>query len=113
MLINDGYALDGKIPAQGRFPQINLRFRPPLPEQVYAYLQAPRANGKESLRATVDLLLKHLESWDLAHGQGGERASVPLTRESLQRVPYQILERVAAHVITGWTEEEQEKDLKN
>lgn len=109
VLIHDGYTLDGRIPAFGHHPEVSFRYRPALPEQVYEYTNAPKKTGKEELKAVVDLLLKHLVSWDV-RDQAGE--TVPVTADNLKRIPHRVQQKMVDYV-TGYAAEEAAADAKN
>src|ERR1051326_4803957 len=112
VLIHDCYTLDGNVPALGSMPEINFRYRPALPEQVYDYLRSPKTNGKEELKAVIELLQKHLISWDIQEQQNGQPSSVAITAESLKRVPHRVQQKMVDYV-TGYSVEEQAADAKN
>ncbi len=109
VLIHDGYTLDGKTPPMGHAPEVSFRYRPALPEQVYEYQRATRNSGKEELRIVVDFLIKHLVSWDVVDKSG---ETVPVTPETLRKVPYRILQKFLDFV-TGYDILEQGQDAKN
>lgn len=107
---NDGYTMSGSIPAFGSLPEVNFRYRPALPDAVYEFLRANRGTGKDEMRAVVDLLSKHLVSWDVREKEDGE--TVPVTADYLRRVPHRCQQRMI-DLITGYAPDEQGKDVKN
>jgi hypothetical protein len=109
ILIRDSFTLTATVPAKRGRPALTFVFRPALPERVYDYLAAPRDSGKKRLRAVTDLLLEHLRSWDATLDTDD---TVPITRESLARVPHETLEFMVNHV-TGYGDEEAAADAGN
>src|SRR5438046_1370797 len=102
LLIHDGHTLEGKIPARGHWPEVNFRYRPALPEDVYEYAyQSNAAPGKGRAKAVIGLLNRQLVSWDVTDEKG---ESVPITAENLKRVPHGYLEKFLDYV-TGYSAE--------
>jgi hypothetical protein len=108
--IDDGYTLDGKIEAVGPWPEVNYRYRHALPAQVYEFLRASKGSAADEVKAVLDLLFKHLKSWDVREKEDGE--TVPISLEILRRVPHRHQQRMVDR-ITGYSFEEQGKDAKN
>jgi hypothetical protein len=109
-IINDGYTLDGKLPARGPWPEVKFRYRPALAEDVYEHLNAMRqASGRQQAKAAVDLLGKYLMSWDIEDAKG---EVAPVTVENLRRLPQPILAGLVDHVL-GYGEAQHEADAKN
>lgn len=107
LLIEDGLTLDGVIPARGKWPELKFRYRPALPEQGFAYAKAKQETGKQLLAATIDLLSKHLVSWDVTDAQD---ELVPITPAALAKVPQRYLTEMV-NFVTGY--EDHEADVKN
>jgi hypothetical protein len=109
LLIDDGYTFDGLIEARGPWPAVHFRYRPCLPEGVYDFLRGKRDTGKQSMRATMDMLMAHLVAWDITDPRGD---LVPIRAEFLARLPHPVLERMLDHV-TGYSAPESISDAKN
>jgi hypothetical protein len=109
LLIQDGFTLDGDIPARGPYPAVAFRYRPALAEDVYEYTQARVDSGKKRLEATVAIVAKHIVSWDV---EDGDKKPVPITPATLARVPQPYLDAMLDHV-TGYAYVGQAADAKN
>lgn len=109
-LIEDGLTLSASIPAKMPLhPAVNFKYRPALPEDVYAYLRGPQTGGADELKAATKLLAKHLVEWDVTDKSG---APAPLTEETFRRLHQPIL-ALMVNFVAGYTAQEQEADLKN
>jgi hypothetical protein len=101
LLIEDGYTIEATIPGRkGLYGPVTFKYRPALPETVYNYLnQRSRANsGKDAIKAVVELLGKHLVSWDLT---GPNDQPVVIDAHTLSKVHHSALEGMIDHV-TGY-----------
>ena len=131
LLIEDGYTLDGTIPAQGKQPEINFRYRPALYAEVKEWTNSVRTTGKLHEAATVKLLVKHVASWDVTIKAGSLRkimgkdaepvvadhedddvVLVPIHAKTLARVPQPVLDQLV-NFVTGYAPEDQGDDAKN
>lgn len=108
--LNDGYTLEGKVPAFGTLPELNFRFRPALPDTVYEFLRSPRGSGKDEAKAVVELLGKHVVGWDVKEKEDGE--TIPVSPDALKRLPHRYQQRMV-DIVTGYAPDEQAKDVKN
>jgi hypothetical protein len=108
IFIDDGFTLDGELPAKHGFPTIRFKYRLAVPEKVYAYLAEPR-NGQQRASAAARLLAEHLVEWDARDNAGN---AVPINERVFYRVPHSVLERLLEHV-TGYGPDAREADLKN
>lgn len=109
LLIDDGCTLDGQVPAQGGVPAVSFRYRPALPEAVYEYTRAQKANGRQELKAVVDLLSAHVISWDVVDAKGDH---MPVTADTLRRVPHRVQQRMV-DLVTGYGPEQMGADAGN
>lgn len=89
VLIGDGYTIDGRFPGKGYVPPVDFKFRPALPEVVYGFLRSKRDTGKEAIKATTDILIAHLVSWDVEDKDG---SPVEITAANLKQTPQPLLE---------------------
>jgi hypothetical protein len=108
--INDGYVATATVPARGPYGSLTLRYRPAMPEDVYEYLSQPRV-GKKALQVNVNLLMKHLVSWDVADNNDDSK-TMPVTPENLKRMPPSYIDEMVA-IVTSYSTIEQEADVKN
>jgi hypothetical protein len=108
--IHDGYTMEAKVQLGRGLPPLIVTYRPALADEVYDFLRAPQATGKEKLKAVTDLLSAHLKSWNAADETG---AAAPVSAESLRRLPHRVLERLV-DLVTGYAPSgEAEADAKN
>lgn len=108
--INDGYTTEATIPARGPYGSLTFRYRPALGETVYEFLSQPRV-GKKALMNNVNLLMKHLVSWDVMDRSDDSR-TVPITEDSLKKMPPSYIDEMVA-IVTSYSTLEQEGDVKN
>lgn len=107
--INDGYELEATIPGRGPWPPLTFRYRPALLERTMEYLAQPKY-GKKGAANAIKLILEHVVSWDAAaHGKDG---TLPVDEANLRKMPAPFVEDMVA-VVTGYSELEQEGDVKN
>ena len=106
--LDDGYTLDGLVPARLGYPPVRFKYRPALPEKVYAFTREPRP-ASQHIDAVVTLLAEHLVSWDV---KGRDGNLLPVTAHVLRRIAVPVLEAMLDHV-TGYTAEQRAADLGN
>lgn len=111
ILIQDGQTRDATFPARAGIESFRFKYRPALYQACEAYYTAARSgNAVEHSRATLELLCKHLESWDV-EGPDGQPADC--TRPALvARVPYPAIVFMV-NAVTSYLPEEQAADAKN
>jgi hypothetical protein len=90
--------IQATIPGRGGMPDLSITYKLALAEDVLVYLhQCKIGASKDEAKAVVDLLEKHLVSWDVKEGE----AAVPITRDNLRRVPY-VVQQKLVDLITGY-----------
>lgn len=105
--LDDGYTLSGctdSVYSDGvreflNLPVVKYEYRPALPDAIYDWqMRSSRAmTGKDQLDAIVDIITKHITSWDVTDKDGG---AVLVTAENVRRVPVPILHQILTRVTT-------------
>lgn len=115
VVIDDGFTLDGTIPARGNlYPEVKFKYRPASPIDQYEFQLADKDTGKKYLAATIKLLLKYLVSWDVTENKPGIDLpqEIKITEQTLCKTNPVILDLLRNH-ITGYLYEERVEDEKN
>ena len=109
--IDDGYDLDGEVPAMARlYAAIPFRYRPALPAEIVAFTRGQnRGTPAQEILHQSQFILDHLVSWDVTNKQG------ELIRPSLDMLGKMYGNILASFVnhICGWQSPAREADAKN
>lgn len=105
LFVNDGFTLRHTVAARGPVPELQIKYRPALPIEVYQWREDREAARKPAKRLQIDLafLAKHLVWWDIKE---------PLTVETLENIWPQIISELL-DLVAGYQVGEQIESEKN
>lgn len=118
-LLGDGYTRTGLVPSgldpglrlgyQGRYPAVQIKFRPALDEERCTVQSARDLGGKEISQRRVKLILAHVLSWNL---KGRDGDVYEIKAEIVRRLPPGLIEALN-DLVLGYSPDEEIADAKN
>src|SRR5688572_2002083 len=113
-LIDDGFSITTTIPrAPGLHPAVKLNYRPALHDERQQWLlDNERAiDGTARTNATVAIITKHVQSWDITAGPAKRPAS-PSDPATVKRLQPNLLDKIL-NLVLGYTPAQEAADEKN